>query len=156
MRVTDKNGLAESGDAYRKSGCAIAKIDVEVVAAIENIAAHDRVAAQLQVQTADPVEIVGVRRQRSLYSAEFNAGAGRNKRHAIHVCCGSGSVRAQRSRIAGGDSVRSELPQGGQALAGGEAGGQCRESRGRRRKAGAGVKRILRDDLLVKAAKEEQ
>ena len=50
MRPAHKDCLAEGRDAHRISGSAITEINVEVVAAVEEIAGHEVVIATLIVQ----------------------------------------------------------------------------------------------------------
>src|SRR5437879_2184664 len=86
-----------------------------------------------------------MRRQRPLDSAQFHAGA---RRIVIQES-------AERGWVAGRNRIRTKGPQRCQALASGEASREGCNTVKSWNIPGAGVEAVLRNDLLIKTAKEK-
>jgi hypothetical protein len=138
--------LAERGYAHREPGCSIARIKIEVVTAIEQVASHNCVAAHLPVHARDPVKVVRMCGQGTFHSAKLYSQA--RWITIVHE-------RAEWRGIAGRNRVWTKRFQRRQTLASRKASRKRGYAVGRGHIAGAGIETILRDELLIESAEEE-
>src|SRR6476646_10161224 len=108
VSVSQQDCLAQRRYAHGESRSIIAKIKFEVVAAIEQVAPHNRVATQLQVHTRHPIKVVRMCGQRAFDPTKFHARA--RWITIVHE-------RAKRSGIAGGNRIWAKGLQRSHALA---------------------------------------
>src|SRR5947209_2841054 len=158
MGPAHQDSLAQRRDAYRVTGSGIAKVEIEAVAAVEQIAGGDDIAAQLPIRLANEVEVVGRLRNKAGNAAKLHCAAPGNwnvKEAPLRWVRRVGGQRAG-SRASVADGVRSKLVPGLQGGAAREAAIEFRQSGGSWRGGIAGDRIDGVDDLLIETAEEKQ
>ncbi len=81
MRIANQDCLTKGWHVDRQTGCGVTPVNIEGVAAIENVASQQGVTTQLNVYPIDEVKIVSVGWQKTFNSPKLNACA---LSHAAH------------------------------------------------------------------------